>query len=177
MKKVQESTLCILLTAIFLCLPVASQDRFTENTLKLEKGQRSPAATIRDVAWLAGRWIGSGMGGRVEEIWSPPQNGSMMGMFRYIRNERTIFYEIMTLVEDNGSVTLRLKHFHPNLKGWEEKDVTVDFPLVRKNEATLFLEGLTYKSSKNGAAMKSYVAIREESGSVHEEVFSFKKAR
>src|SRR5687767_15714011 len=46
-----------------------------------------PRATIADMAWLAGRWTGDGLGGRTEEIWSPPDAGTMMGTFRLIRDE------------------------------------------------------------------------------------------
>ena len=31
-----------------------------------------PRAKIEDMAWLAGRWLGDGLGGISEEIWSPP---------------------------------------------------------------------------------------------------------
>ena len=29
------------------------------------------AANIADASWLAGRWVGEGLGGRVEETWAP----------------------------------------------------------------------------------------------------------
>jgi len=33
--------------------------------------------------------------------------------------------------EVSGTLLLQLKHFHGNLKGWEEKDETVDFRQVK----------------------------------------------
>ena len=54
----------------------------------------------------------------------------MMGSFRMIENDTVNFYELMTITEQDESLILKLKHFSSDLKGWEEKDTTVDFPLV-----------------------------------------------
>ena len=48
----------------------------TANTLRLSPDQKSPAATIADMEWYAGRWTGSGLGGLNEEVWSPPRDGT-----------------------------------------------------------------------------------------------------
>src|SRR4029078_4205540 len=57
---------------------VKAQIRSTENTIKLAEGQTSEAAMISDMAWLAGSWIGTGLDGISEEMWSKPANGVMM---------------------------------------------------------------------------------------------------
>lgn len=36
----------------------------------------SPAAKVEDVAWLQGYWEGEGMGGRIEDMWMPPRDGT-----------------------------------------------------------------------------------------------------
>ena len=41
---------------------------------------------VEDFAWLAGYWRGEGLGGVCEEIWSEPLAGSMIGLFRLVRN-------------------------------------------------------------------------------------------
>src|SRR5512134_19256 len=88
-----------------------SHEKETENTLKLT-GTTRPKATIEDIAWLAGHWKGSALGGVSEEIWSPPLANSMMGSYRLIKNDTLIiFYEIVTITEDGQSLTLKLKHF------------------------------------------------------------------
>jgi hypothetical protein len=107
-----------------------AHERLTEHTFKLSAGKQSPAATIADMAWLAGHWTGEGLGGLIEEVWSPPRNGVMMGMFRLVRDGKPIFYELLTLAEERGSLTLRLKRFNADLTGWEEKDKTIDFPFI-----------------------------------------------
>ena len=85
-----------LMLTLGLCFTLSqAQERLTEHTFKLSAGKQSPAATIADMAWLAGHWIGGGLGGLTEEVWSPPRNGVMMGMFRLVRDGKPIFYELL----------------------------------------------------------------------------------
>lgn len=55
---------------------------------------------------------------------------------------------IITLLMVQDRLTMRLKHFDPRLHGWEEKDETVDFPLVgqaqdAEGRGIWFFDGLT----------------------------------
>ena len=101
--------------------------------------------SIEDAAWLAGRWEGELFGGHAEEQWSAPADGAMMGMFRLIQGDRVGFYEFFLLREDEEhGLVLRLKHFHPDLRGWEEKDAWVEFPLVEATGDTLAFDGLVF---------------------------------
>jgi len=61
-----------------------AEESMTANTLRLSPDQKSPAATIADMEWYAGRWTGAGLGGLNEEVLSPPRDGTMMGMYRMI---------------------------------------------------------------------------------------------
>ena len=82
-------------------------------------------AKIEDVAWIKGHWKGEAFGGNAEEIWSEHAVGAMMGMFRLTSDGKTSFYELMVIREVNNSLILQLKHFHHDMKGWEEKDQTL----------------------------------------------------
>ncbi|MBL8753488.1 MAG: hypothetical protein JNK15_09320 [Planctomycetes bacterium] len=73
-------------------------------------------------AWLAGRWIGAGFGGECEETWAPAAGGQMVGHFRLVAGGKPRFYEIMLLDRVEAGLRLRVKHFHPDFRGWEEKD-------------------------------------------------------
>jgi hypothetical protein len=153
--------------------PARAQERLTEHTLKLSAGKQSPAATIADMAWLAGHWVGDGLGGATEEVWSPPRNGVMMGMFRLFRGDKPIFYELLTLAEEKGSLTLRLKHFNADLTGWEEKDKTIDFPFITKADGVAHFDGLAW-SPEGEDAMTIYLAIRRD-GNIREEKFHLRR--
>lgn len=161
----------LVLVALVNILAIA-QMPYTENTLKLDPDRASPAATVEDMAWLAGHWWGEDMDGLSEEIWSAPRAGAMMGMYRFIKKDKTVFYELMTILEENGSIVLRLKHFNPVLKGWEEKDKTVDFRFVAKKGKTVFFDGMTFKPESD-RAVTIYLAARHKDGTITEEVFRY----
>ena len=42
----------------------------TPNTVRLAADAPRPKAQIKDLAWLAGRWEGEGLGGTMDEVWS-----------------------------------------------------------------------------------------------------------
>ena len=155
---------------------VQGQEKMTERTLKLRPGAKSPQATLADVAWLAGRWVGPALGGEAEEIWSPPKAGSMMGIYRLVRDGKPIFYEFQTLAEESGSLVLRLKHFNPDLTGWEEKQKTIDFRLVGIGERIVQFEGMSFYR-EGDTKLTVYLAIEGKDGTVHEEAFSYTRAR
>jgi len=85
--------------------------------------------------------VGSHGEDQIEEYWSPLAAGTMMGMFRWIREGRVRFYELITIGLEGVELILRIKHFNPGLVGWEEKDESKEFVLVQLggNEA-VFLQ-------------------------------------
>lgn len=115
------------------------------HTLKLEPGQVSPPATLADLEWVVGCWRGEAFGGQVEEIWSAPLGDSMMGSFKLIGEGKTKFYELETIQYFDSTLVLRLKHFHSDLRGWEDRDETVDFQLVKVTENKVFFDGYTFE--------------------------------
>lgn len=128
----------------------------------LAKGARPPAAAIEDIAWLAGRWVGEGLGGVSEEVIAPPMAGQMMGMFRQTKADGSLmFYEFYQFAEEAGSLVLRIKHFNPDFTGWEEKDGYVEFPLVAAEHGAVYFDGLTFAlDGENG--LRAAVTIGEE---------------
>jgi len=90
-----------------------------------------------ELHWFGGVWQGHRGDDPIEEHWSSLAGNALMGMFRWQKAERIWFYEFMTIEEQEGQVLLRIKHFYPGLKGWEEKDQSAEFLLVQyqPNEA------------------------------------------
>lgn len=166
----------ILACQYVLVSAVIAQEKQTEHTMKLSAGQKSPAATINDMAWFAGRWVGDGMGGSNEEHWGPPSGGIMLGTFRHNNKEgKTGFYEFMNLAEREGTISLRLKHFNPDMTGWEEKAKFVEFKLVAKKDGAVYFEGLTFVHKGKDEAV-IYLALRSKD-KVREEVFQLKRVK
>ena len=154
-----------------ICL---GQTKNTQNTVRLDEGRSGERAAIADMSWLTGSWTGTGLGGQSDEIWSQPSAGVMMGTYRLIKDGKPVFYEMMWLLESEGTVVLRLKHFSPDLVGWEEKDKTVDFKFVKKERNRAYFSGLTFER-KNGKELNIFLALKQKDGTVREEVFKMKR--
>ncbi len=144
-----------------------------QHTMSFDKKEGSPAARIDDVAWIAGHWKGEAMGGFTEEIWSPPSAGSMMASFKFSDETSVKFYELELISEIEGTLILQLKHFHANLMGWEEKDETVDFKLVKIMKEAAYFDGMTFEKVGDDK-MNVYVVIGDN-GKSEEVKFSYKR--
>ena len=135
---------------IFILLICFSANCFAQNTLSLPETSSSPKATLDDVSWVAGHWKGEAFGGVTEEIWSPPLGDSMMFVFKLVSEGKVQFYEAGHIQYKDETLVLQLKHFHSSLKGWEEKEETVDFPLVKMEGNRAYFDGFTIeKISEN----------------------------
>lgn len=134
---------------------------YASETLTLAPGQASPKANIEQLSWLAGHWQGEALGGVVEEHWAPPSAGSMVGSFKLSANGKVKFYEIEIIREVGDSLVLQLKHFHHDLKGWEEKDQTVDFALVKMEDNAAYFEGFTIRKVSDDEMHMFVVFSRE----------------
>ncbi len=154
--------------------PPEAQSPLTGKTRSLTAGAASPPASLADVGWLAGRWVGEGLGATVEEVWLPPVGDAMTGVFRLVREGRVDFYEIVTLAEEEGSLVLSLKHFHPDLTGWEERDEVVRFPLVHHDADTWWFDGLTIQRA-GPDDMRIWVALGREGDRPREALFAYRR--
>ncbi|MCC1485001.1 DUF6265 family protein [Winogradskyella immobilis] len=129
---------------------------------------------LENIAWISGTWHGEAFGGITEEIWSKPSGGSMMASFKLIADGKIVFYEIEVIREVNNTLMLQLKHFNNDLKGWETKDETVDFPLKEITQNKVVFEGMIFeKVSAN--EMNIYVDIKDKDGKIEIVKFNYKK--
>ncbi len=159
-----------------LAHPLVAQERHTEHTMKLAPGQQAQPARVEDLAWLAGRWVGEGMGGQSEENWGPVYLGRMLGTFTHSEQGAPVFHELMAVMQVEGRLVVRLKHFNPDLTGWEEKERFIDFPFVAKKDGAMYFSGLTYQPVGRDS-LTIYVAMREKNGVLKEEAFRLRRAR
>lgn len=114
-------------------------------TKMLAEGAVSPPARIEQLSWLAGHWKGVGFGGEVVENISPAAGGQMMGAFYHLKEDGTLnFYEFFTFAEVDDTIVLRIKHFTPDLVGWEEKEDFVEFPLVAIEDRAVHFNRLSF---------------------------------
>jgi len=151
-----------------------AQSKVSDHILKLDSLSNSPKAILNDVAWISGTWKGEAFGGKTEEIWSKPFGNSMMASFKLIVNDKVQFYEIEIIRQVKESLILQLKHFNGDLKGWETKDETVDFPLVKITKNNIYFDGMTFEKVDDNE-MNVYVLMHKKDGSTNEMKFNYKK--
>jgi hypothetical protein len=163
----------ILAFALLLTATLQAETPPAGNTLRLEDGVASPPAKISDLAWLAGYWQGSGFGGACEEVWGKPNIDRMFGYFSFANDKGHVFSEAMMMVEEGGSVVLKLKHFRPDFVGWEEKDKFVTFRLVKLGEREAFFSGLTFRRTADDRLL-IYLKLTDD-GKTREEAFTFSR--
>lgn len=129
---------------------------------------------LENISWISGNWKGQAFGGIVEENWSKPSGGSMMATFKLINDNKVSFYEIEIIREIENSLVLQVKHFNHDLKGWETKDQTVDFPLKKITTNKVIFEGMTFEKISDNE-MNVYVDIKQKDGTIETVTFSYKK--
>ena len=154
-----------------LAVAASAAEKVSERTWKLAAGEKSPPATLADMKWLTGHWVGEAFGGRAEELWAAPAGPNMSGMYRLVKGEKTIFYELMAVTEVEGSLVFRLKHFNADLTGWEEKNEVRSFPLVAKKDGAMHFEGMSFHP--DGDKLTVYLAVEHEGKRIEEVTFTY----
>lgn len=91
---------------------------------------------------MTGNWRGTIGNDTVEEDWSEPLANTMMGMFRWILENKISFYELIVIDLSTGKVTIKIKHFNADFTGWEDKDDFESYELVDLTETRV-----TFRSS------------------------------
>ena len=131
-----------------------------------------PPATLADLRWLEGSWEGPGVGGApATEVYSRAEGGQMPAHFRQLNPDGTVmFYELITIVERDGSLVYRLKHFNPDLTGWEAQGEVREFSLTARAGDRFTFEGLTYE--RTGPDTMTARAV-SQSASGKEELLQF----
>ncbi|HSN73378.1 MAG TPA: DUF6265 family protein [Steroidobacteraceae bacterium] len=130
--------------------------------LRAEDVQHPARTSLRSFEWLVGQWRGEGLGGEIEEVWIGPVGNAMQGMFRLVRDGEVVLYELMTLVDEDGRVTLHVKHFGPDLKAQEAADETAQFDLLRFDTGHFQFDGLTWTHDANRLVM--HIVVRNRAG-------------
>ncbi|MFT4612422.1 MAG: hypothetical protein ACJA1H_000468 [Glaciecola sp.] len=134
----------------------------------------SLAPKLENIKWISGNWKGEAFGGQTEENWSEPSGGSMMATFKLINDGEVSFYEIEIIREIENSLILQLKHFDTDLKGWETKNETVDFPLLKLTATQVIFKGMSFEKVSDNE-MNVYVDIKNDNGDIELVKFNYKK--
>jgi hypothetical protein len=132
---------------LFTCMSMqgkAQEQPQSEKVLTWTEGAAPAKASIADVRWMEGEWEGTLESGMQQHTVFSPVSGHMPGFTRAWGPDGAIwFYEINDLVEADGSLEFRVKHFSGELAGWEGKDQFIRHRLVRIAAQELYFDGIT----------------------------------
>jgi len=142
--------------------------------LFLAASAHAATGTVDDMAWLAGHWTGTGLGGHCTETWSPVDNGVMLGTFRLVREGKPVFYEFLAVGMFEGKLAMRLKHFHADITGWEQPEKFVEFKHTKTEGNTIEFEGLRFVREGN-EKVTIFLKLRGKDGAVREERFEMQR--
>lgn len=131
-------------------------------------------ASLEDIAWLTGCWEGRQGEAIVEEIWSKPGGGSMIGLGRTVKGGKTTSFEFMQFREENGSLI-----FLPQPQG----GTRVAFPLkdsfggklIFENKEHDFPQRVIYERKGAGLLLASIEGTYK--GKEEREEFQMRKVR
>lgn len=62
------------------------------------------AATLDDLAWLAGHWRAESNGAASEELWMKPEGSVMLALNRSTRPGKRAFFEFLRIEERDGAI-------------------------------------------------------------------------
>jgi hypothetical protein len=143
-----------------------------------QTGQSPSRVKLSDLSFMMGLWQADWNGGLGEEHWSPPLGDSMVGTFRFVKDGKGRFYELMLIEQTTNGPVLRLKHFNPGLIGWEDKTQVYRFPLVECRAGIAIFEREDMKSrltySRTSIQTLSVVLEEPGDGKLNSEDFKFK---
>ena len=136
--------------------------------------QAPPKASLKDLSWLAGEWTGEGFGLVLHENYSAAVGSQMAGHFYGAKDGQPQFYEFETIAQVGDSLVFRVKHFNPDMTGWEEKDKFVSFPLVSVGNNVWRFDGLTIRRTGPNSA-EHIVTIKRGDEPAHDAVLRYRR--
>ena len=74
-----------------------------------------PPATVADLSWMTGNWVGALGPNQLEENWIGGEGSSIAAMVRMTGNDATSMFEMITIEEVDGSLVLQIQQWDPGM--------------------------------------------------------------
>jgi hypothetical protein len=162
------------LAVMTLLATTAASESPTLRKAEPPQAEQKGSAVFQDASWLAGRWTGAGLGGEIEEVWSPPAGGQMVGHFSLVRKGAVALYEMEVLDPSDQGLRMRVKHFSGGFVGWEEKGAWHTFEAISADRNELRFSGLTMR--REGDRRLVITLVLKDSAGDHVEVLRLERA-
>jgi len=96
----------------------------------------------------------------------------MVGFFKLYNDDGVVFYELLLIAEEEGSLSLKVKHFSENFHTWESKEDFINFKLVKNEPNATHFSGLSfYRDGPD--RIDGYIVMKGKDGSVREEPLNY----
>ncbi len=66
--------------------------------------QAPPPPSLNELSWMAGSWKGTTGGIAMEEHWTAPKGGSMIGLHRDVGKGRTLSFEFLRIEQQGNQI-------------------------------------------------------------------------
>jgi Domain of unknown function (DUF6265) len=114
-----------------------------------------------------------------EEYWSKAVGNSMVGTFRVIKSDNSVFYEFWAIEVEDGKVIFKMKHFNHGLVGWEEKNDVIHLVMTVKSERNIVFansdNSLSLQYERKGDELTGELK-RVKAGKIDEDTFHFRRS-
>ena len=102
-------------------------------------GYSQKTASLADVAFMKGHWLGTFNGGPIEAFWAAPAGDNLTGFMRMMRDNKVTMYEMLIFEQTEQGPIVLVKHFKPGLIAVEEKEVSDRYRFIEaKKDQALF---------------------------------------
>lgn len=73
--------------------------------LLASRGAAAPAADAARLGWLEGRWVGEKDGISMEELWTAPRGGTLLGLHSDVKAGRLVSWEFLRIADSGEGLT------------------------------------------------------------------------
>ena len=86
------------------------------------------------------------------------------------------FNELLVLREEQGSLIVRLKHFDPDMTGWEDKAQVVTMPFLGTRDGLVHFDRMSFQVT-GPDTLTCYLAESAKDGTVREVEFHYTRVK
>ena len=97
----------------------------------------------------------------------------MVGTFKLFDGDEPAMYELMLLTVEDGTLSLKVKHFNEDFTAWEDKPDYVNFKLVKLSANELHFGGISFYK-RDDDHLDGYIVMRNKDG-VTEQHLAYKR--
>lgn len=182
MRSIHRPILMMLTLAVIATTGLAMRAAPVPTSPGSTEGAPPTAMSLDALSFITGSWRADMDGRVIEETFSTPAAGTIMGVFRWMDEGVTQFTEHLVIERRDDGIHLFVRHFHPGAEPWEsEKDGALAFKLeqIDTNRAVFtapnreFPRHVTYHRTHPDHLTVRLDGTRED-GTPREMVFNFR---